>query len=244
MDQAKEAFLAYASKYDKSDLKVRIKIEHPLRVLALSTIFAQRLNLNEEDTKLINIISLLHDIGRFHQLEVVNSFQDDLFDHAAYGVKYLFDEGHIKEFWPEEKDYDIIKKAIYYHNKHVLEVPNFDERTNFFVKLIRDLDKIDILNTINLEHNVYFKKEDVPEEYFQEYFKGQSIKIFGKPNPSKTFILTCAYMFDLNFKESIIILKERKYLDKFIAKAQVDPDSQELFTKITDLALAQLEKEE
>lgn len=243
MDKAKEAFLKYVSKFDQREKKVRIKITHSFRVLALSSLLAEELNLNKEDTEIINYIALLHDIGRFQQLEVTNSFWDKLFDHASYGVKYLFEEGHIKDYLEDEQNYELIKKAIFYHNKHVLEIPNFDERTNFFIKLIRDLDKIDIINTNNLEYAVSFKKEEVPESYFEQFFAQQSIKVKGKPNSSKSFMVTCAYIYDLNYRESIDIIKKRNYFTKYFAKANVDQESEEIFGQIKENVLKMLEKE-
>lgn len=244
MDKAKEAFLKYVSQFDQSKQKVRLKIAHSLRVLALSYLLAERLNLNEEDSKLLNYIALLHDIGRFHQLELTDSFLDKLFDHASYGIKYLFTEGHIKDYLAAEKDYEIIKKAIYYHNKYVLDIPNFDERSNMFIKLIRDLDKIDIVNTINLEYDVYFCKEDVPDSYFDQFWARQSIKIVGNPNPSKSLVVTSAFVYDLNFSESRDIINEKEYFLKYFAKAQVAPGSEEVFMKIKENVLEMLEENE
>ena len=49
------------------------------------------------------LIALLHDIGRFEQLKRYDSFEPGTMDHAAYGVKVLFDEGMIRRFLPDDK---------------------------------------------------------------------------------------------------------------------------------------------
>ena len=38
--------------------------------------------MGEEDRELALLIALLHDIGRFEQLKVYNSYDDNRFDHA------------------------------------------------------------------------------------------------------------------------------------------------------------------
>ena len=49
------------------------------------------MHLNEEDQQLAELIALLHDIGRFQQLRLYNSFSPDTMDHAAFGVQLLFE---------------------------------------------------------------------------------------------------------------------------------------------------------
>jgi putative nucleotidyltransferase with HDIG domain len=76
-------------------------------------------NLSEEDKRLAHIIGLYHDIGRFEQDKVFNSFYDiKTFDHGDYGVEVLFEQGLIREIPIEEKYYKIIEKAIKNHNKY------------------------------------------------------------------------------------------------------------------------------
>ena len=49
------------------------------------------MKLGEEQQQLAELIALLHDIGRFEQLRLYDSFMPDTMDHAAFGVKLLFD---------------------------------------------------------------------------------------------------------------------------------------------------------
>ena len=232
MEQAINTFNNYVAQFDKSNQKVRLKIAHTYRVVNLAKDMSQRLGLTEEESQLMILIALLHDIGRFKQIEVQNSFLDDDFDHAFYGVRYLFKEDHIKEYTLNSYNYAIIAKAIYFHNKHVKELPKFPKNTDLFVKLIRDIDKIDIVNTQTQEYQIYFAKDDVPQSYYQAFFKKESIKRWGKRNPSKSFLTTCAFVYDLNFQESYELLEQLDYLPRFFAKAMVEDDSSVLFNDI------------
>ncbi len=47
------------------------------------------------------MIALLHDIGRFEQLKRFDSFLPDTMDHAAYGVKILFNNDNWRKPDPQ-----------------------------------------------------------------------------------------------------------------------------------------------
>lgn len=65
------------------------------------------------------IIALLHDIGRFEQVKQTKDFADNKnFEHANYGVKVLFEDNLIRKFVKDNKYGNIIKKAIYNHNRY------------------------------------------------------------------------------------------------------------------------------
>ena len=91
-EAAKQFFEEYLDGYDRENDKVKLKIIHTYGVVEQSRNLAERLMLSEEDTSLAMIIALLHDIGRFEQLKRYDSFEPATMDHAAYGVKVLFEE--------------------------------------------------------------------------------------------------------------------------------------------------------
>ena len=106
---AKRQFNNYLKDYDCHNDKIRLKIVHTYGVVKESTDISARMQLSEEDTTLAKMIALLHDIGRFEQLKQFDSFLPDTMDHAAYGVKILFDnaphQNLIRNFIPES-DFD------------------------------------------------------------------------------------------------------------------------------------------
>ena len=140
-----DEFEKYVSTYDLLNVKIKGKFEHSKRVMELSNKYAKLLDFNEEDIELATLIGLLHDIGRFEQLRVYDSFNDvATIDHADYSVEQLFKKDEIKRFTNEEDWYPIIKFAIKNHNK--MDIPNIrDERMIKHARLIRDVDKIDIM---------------------------------------------------------------------------------------------------
>ena len=80
------------------------------------------MNLSEEDVKLAELIGMLHDIGRFEQLRVYNTYNDrESINHGEYGAKILFEDGLIKNFI-EDRSYDrIIYLAVINHNRDNIE---------------------------------------------------------------------------------------------------------------------------
>lgn len=118
---AKEALENYLDGYERENDKVKLKIIHTYGVVECSRKIAEGLKLSEEDCKLAQIIGLLHDIGRFEQLKCYDSFEPETMNHAAYGVKILFEEGMIRRFVKEDKWDGIIKMAIARHSDYSLQ---------------------------------------------------------------------------------------------------------------------------
>ena len=120
---ARIEFKNYVKNYNPSDPKIALKISHIERVSQKAKQLAENLRLNEEDVKLAELIGILHDIGRFEQIRIYNTFMDkDSVNHAEYGVKVLFEDGLIRRFIAEDTYDNIIKKAILNHNKGYLDI--------------------------------------------------------------------------------------------------------------------------
>ena len=133
-EQAKQAFELYLNGYDRKDEKVYLKIVHTYGVVDCSEEIARRMGLGEEDIFLAKIIALLHDIGRFEQLKLYDSFEPGIFDHAQYGADILFREGRIREFLPETTWDETIETAIRYHS--AFQLPKIsDSRTLLHAEL-------------------------------------------------------------------------------------------------------------
>ena len=156
-----EEFDKYVSNFDLNNKDIKLKYNHSFRVMKLSEKYSKLLNFNGYDIKLASLIGLLHDIGRFKQLQLYNTYKDNnKMDHAIYGSKILFEEGLITNFWDNEEDYEVIKFAIENHNKFIIEETN-DERKLKFAKLIRDIDKLDIIYLYGYLDEINMRETDV-----------------------------------------------------------------------------------
>lgn len=222
---ARQVFERYLDGYDRENDKVKLKIVHTYGVVAQSTELAKRMGLSEEDTALARIIALLHDIGRFEQLKRFDSFMPDTMNHAAYGVKVLFDEGMIRQFVPEDKWDDIIRTAIARHSDYCLEDTG-DERTMLHARLIRDADKLDncrVKLVDDLETFVGAPAEEigaqpVTPKIREDALAGRSIWSPDRVTLMDFWVSYVAYFYDLNFRESLDIVEEHDYVRRIIRR--------------------------
>ena len=121
-EKCQKAFKEYLKDYNLEDGNIKLKIKHTYEVVKKSEYIAKGLMLDSDDIELAKLIALLHDIGRFEQVKQTNDFLDNAnFEHAKYAIKILFDDNLIRNFIDDDKDDEIIKKAIYNHNKYKIE---------------------------------------------------------------------------------------------------------------------------
>lgn len=199
MDYYKE-FDDYVSKYNFDDINIKLKYNHSYRVMDLSKKYSELLGYSKEDQELASIIGLLHDIGRFKQLEVYHTYSDkNSIDHAEYGADLLFKEGLIKKFWTKEEDYNLIEIAIRNHNKFLLSDIK-DERIMKFVKLIRDVDKLDILYTLGTLDELHLRtnKEEISKEVLDSFKKHVAVDLKYVKSRNDHLALYFSYVFDFN----------------------------------------------
>ena len=214
--EVKEAFDKYVSDFDFKVDGIEYKYYHSYRVQKYSEKISDILNLGLKDKKLASDIGLLHDIGRFHQLEKYNSFCDKKFDHADYGAKILFEDNLILNYDINKCDYEIVKKAIRNHNKYQIE-DGLNERELFFAKLVRDADKIDILNAFSSIRVLEICEcdEEISPSVREEFFNNITVRNVNVKNKNDKIISMLAFLFDINFEVSYRIIKEEDFINKF-----------------------------
>ncbi len=219
-----EAFSEYVSEYDFSNDKIKLKYDHTLRVMNLSKKYAILLGFNEEDVELATLIGLLHDIGRFEQVKVYDSFDDlHTVDHADYSVEQLFKKNEIKRFTDREDWYPILEFAIKNHNK--LEVPFVDdERMMMHAKLIRDTDKMDIM--IAMIGRVNVSGSLISPEVLEATRKHECVNRKYSKTISDRVAIQYGFAFDINYD---VVLPE--YKEKFIMFHE-SLDDKEQFQKL------------
>lgn len=168
LEKATIAFKEYVKPYDINNEKIALKVKHTFRTVDMAKKIAQELKLNEEQVLLAELIGVLHDIGRFEQLRIYDTFRDkDSFDHANFAVKILFEDGLIRNFIQDTKYDDIIYKAIKNHNKFKIE-DGLAKEELLQARIIRDADKTDILavfvEDIEENRNVLYDYEEVSKQ--------------------------------------------------------------------------------
>ena len=125
---------------------IDLKEEHTMRVCREILNIGEQLGLNDDELRLAEIIALFHDIGRFEQISRYQTFMDSKsVDHAELGIKILEHFEILKPF--DDPIKELVCCSVKYHSKPELPVVE-NETCIFFAKLIRDADKLDILNVV------------------------------------------------------------------------------------------------
>lgn len=209
-------FDEYVLGYDINDVDINYKYHHSYRVMENMFNMANSMNLSSDDVYLARVIGLLHDIGRFEQDKLYNSFVDDKIDHGEYGVLFLKKRNFLDKFNISKDDYEVVYKAIFNHNK--LQIENgLSDRELLFSKMIRDADKIDILYAVS---NPLIKKElreddsIISKHVEKEFFNNKTVVKNGLVTVNDGLVLMFSFVFDINFKYSYSYLNEMNYYNK------------------------------
>lgn len=227
IQKARIAFKNFINKYEnQEDLGFNLKVVHTYHVSKNAKDLAIKLNLSEEDIALAELIGLLHDIGRFEEIKVMNGFNSVKFNHATYASTMLFENNLIREFIEEDKYDNVIKNAIENHNKLKIDA-GLDEKSLLHARIIRDADKLD---------NYRVKKEEKIEEIFagrvnskeelenslinnkvyETVLSKKCVDIHDRVYPLDYWICVLAFTFDLFFKETLQIVKDNNYINILI----------------------------
>lgn len=178
-EKARRAFDGYVARYDAENPRIKLKIDHTLRVAELCERISASLGLPAEDVDVAWLCGLLHDIGRFEQVRRYDTFSDAAsVSHAALGVEVLFGDagagapagagaraselvpagagagaatpGSVRSFVDDDEQDDLIRIAVATHSDFRLPT-GLDARTRTLCDVLRDADKIDIMNAVCLE---------------------------------------------------------------------------------------------
>ena len=111
-EHIKKTFQEYTDRYDSTNPKIKLKIDHTYRVANLCEQIAQSLELSAAEVDLAWLSGMLHDVGRFEQLRRYNTFSDaQSIDHARFAVELLYDEGLIADYVPEISTTELVADA-------------------------------------------------------------------------------------------------------------------------------------
>ena len=209
-------FDEYVFNYDMSDPDINYKYHHSYRVMNVMELLATKLNMSKKDIYLAKVIGLLHDIGRFEQDKLYNSFKDGKFDHGNYGLTVLKETNFLDKINIDKSDYEVVYKAIDNHNQFKIN-DGLTERELLFAKLIRDADKLDILYALgNIEIKEILKQDnsEISKELEKDFFNNKIGNIKDSKSSNDGLVVTFCYIYDINFKETYQIIYENNYYEK------------------------------
>jgi putative nucleotidyltransferase with HDIG domain len=144
------------------DCIIRLKEQHTKRVCRNMKMLGRKLELTEQEILLAETMALLHDIGRFKQYEIYGTFNDlSSENHASLGLKLIAEHKILSGYTKDEKNF--ITQAIAFHN--AVKLPeDEDKKALFYMRLLRDADKLDIWKIIT---DYYRSSEKQPKTALQ-----------------------------------------------------------------------------
>ena len=215
----------FCTGYERIDSALCLKVKHTKTVALEILGLANTLNLNAEYCYLAEIVAIFHDIGRFEQYIRYHTYSDQKSeDHAKLGVEVITQTGVMNRFPTYEQE--LIKKVVAYHN-HASLPQSDDEKFILLLKLLRDADKIDILQVVT-EHYAGFSRNDainlgLPDtpEISDKFTRCILDRQLANVNDVRTLndfkLLQLSWIFDLNFPRTYHLFKKRRYLEKISA---------------------------
>jgi len=204
-----------------------LKEEHTHKVRDAAVTIAMEEGGAGSDLLLAEAVALLHDVGRFPQYREFRTFKDaDSVNHAARSVRVIVEEAILAALAEEERR--LIIKSVALHN--VYRIPRrLNKRESFFLRLIRDADKLDIWRVF-LEYyrlpederasavNLGFPDHpDCSPDILHAIDKGETVNLVHVKNLNDFKLLQLSWVFDLNFASTRRLFREHGYLNKFAA---------------------------
>jgi hypothetical protein len=218
---------------NKEDQKnIFLKEKHTFEVCKNMMQISGELRLSNKDLMLSEVIALFHDIGRFPQYAKYKTFRDrKSINHGFLGAQTLIEKNILQDL--SDKEQELIIKAVRFHN--AFSIPKVEgEDTIFFIKLIKDADKLDIWR-------VFLEYYDAPEEerasavglglqditgYSEEILlgilRGQMVSLSQLKSLNDFKLMQLSWIYDLHYKPSFRLLTERAYIDKIICHLPED----------------------
>ncbi|MCY1634806.1 HD domain-containing protein [Marinifilum sp. D737] len=215
---------SFSSENEEIQLNFDLKRNHSFNTVELITELSSECELNDEQLLISKTIALLHDVGRFEQLLKHETFSDNEQDnHIDLGIDLLKSENVLGKL--EEDTAQIIFECIRYHDIDNLP-KSVNENALTFLKLLRDADRIDILNILSKYYTEYkpgankrleMELADKPEISKMVYKLVMDEKVVSKKDVltlNEQKLHQMSWVYDLNFKKSFKVVSEKNYLKK------------------------------
>lgn len=232
LETLKKWFGTFVSKfYQEGDIflneNIRLKECHTHRVCKEMRQLATALQMSVPDAVLAEAIALLHDAGRFPQFQKYRTYKDTISEnHCLMALKVIEEQQMLDVVAADERE--VIIKAVEFHG--ALRIPDgLDERTVFFTKMIRDVDKIDIFTLLVENYTILasdpqnFKWEiefpNTPQcnpKIVDAVLNGRLVDYRDLQTVADAKLLQLGWVYDINFDYSLRQLYDRGYLQSII----------------------------
>ncbi|MDA8169399.1 MAG: HD domain-containing protein [Nitrospiraceae bacterium] len=250
----KDWFRAYSARFHMENpgeqKNIALKVAHTLKVVEDAALIAKGEGIFGEDLLIVQAAALLHDIGRFSQYAEFRTFRDSVsVNHGELGAEVLEREGVLRGLPDGQRR--LILTAVKYHNAYSIP-PHLEDRETFFLKLLRDADKLDIWRVF-MEYFEEDREEraeaaglGLPEEggispeIIGSVFRNQVVPLSEVRTLDEFKMLQLSWIFGLNFLTSYRLFSERGLLERLASKLPPAEDVREAVVHIGNFLKAKL----
>ena len=226
-EEIESDFLSYIDCYidDEEEPEYRrlleLKKDHSMQVSEKAESIALSENLDSRMVLLCKVAGMLHDIGRFEQIQIYGTL-DDLksVDHGDLGYEVLSNTGFLEHF--ETAEQLALLFTVKNHNKRSIDdYPN--EITEIITKVTRDADKLDVFRVMfnSLEEDIpeltssvllgLEESEDVTKEVADYIESGKLVNKEVLATTTDFYLMQLSCVFDLNFRSTLKKIKNSEY---------------------------------
>ena len=227
----KQWFSNYCKKYyspDKKDQEnISLKELHTEHVSSNMRSIAGAVLHNRNKIFIAEAIGLMHDIGRFPQYAQYRTFRDSVsVNHGRLGAEVIEKENILNGLPGNERE--TIMDTVRFHNAPT--VPgDLDAETIFFLKMIRDADKLDIWRVFaeyyakspeERESAVGLGLPDTPhytDTVLACLAEGAVASLSSLKTLNDFKILQLTWVYDLNFPASFRLASDQGHIDHIIS---------------------------
>ena len=215
----------------------KAKYFHSLKSMDLAKIIATDMNIfNEEEIVIIQLIALFHDIGNFEQKNH-NYLDNPNEDSTMKSIEILFDEGLIRKITEDTKYDNIIKLAIFCHNKDGLP-KNIDEKTICICNIMKDVYRLEELRMVINYPYIDNRIDTYPSTLVYNDFKlFRPLNNKMSDNNADNILICLSNLFGLNYKISYSLVVEKEYVEKIINSLIFEDRKIEKFFKQIEVVL-------
>jgi hypothetical protein len=259
LERFKRWFSEYSGRFFGDDeyvnANLRLKQEHTARTCDEIRVLAEALALDASETRIAELIALLHDVGRFSQFAQYRTYNDHRsIDHGRRGVEVLRDEGVLEALRPDERQW--VETAVGLHSRKSLPA-SLKGRALLFTRLVRDADKIDIFRVVldfyERRRQAAGANDDSPSlevelpddpQYQPEVLEAvrnrETVDWASLRTLTDAKLCQLGWVYDLNFTPSLRRIHECGFLTRLIGFLPADDAIQDLCRKILDDVAARL----
>jgi hypothetical protein len=223
-------FDEYARSYYSSDEEdqrnIMVKVDHTHNVCRNIVEIAKGESLSNNRIRIAETIALFHDLGRFPQYAQYKTFRDAIsVNHGRLGARTLAQKKILADLPDNERE--IITRAVNFHGAFAIPLV-MNGGTVFFLKLIRDADKVDIFRVFIEYYEcppdkrasaTAFGVPDTPEysETMLSCLLQKRVAAYSEIKTENDFrIMQLSWIYDMHFDKSLRLIVQRDYLNTII----------------------------